>query len=145
MKTPYRDLYCIPPPPSPILFFLNVVFTPPPEPYFYCCFVALFIWLNGWLCHIWCYFTWQYNRSTYVKSWYLSTRRTLLYVLYNKKKQGIKFTELWHIMRLFASTLIWYHTRKQRHKGQVKRPTHHHKYILTLHACAHSSYLYLIE
>ena len=28
-------------------------------------------------------------------------------------QQGVKFTEVWHIMCSFASTLIWYHTHIQ--------------------------------
>ena len=48
-------------------------------------------------------------------------------------QQDIKFTEVWHIMRFFAGSLIWYHTHKQRHTThtRVKRLTHPYKYILT--------------
>ena len=47
-------------------------------------------------------------------------------------QQGIKFTEVWHITGFFASTLIWYHTHKQRHAThtRAKRLTHSYKYIL---------------
>ena len=41
--------------------------------------IPLFLWLNGRLCHIWCYYG-----STHVKPWYLSTRRILMWVLHNK-------------------------------------------------------------
>ena len=47
-------------------------------------------------------------------------------------QQGSKFTEVWHIMRYFASTLIWYHTHKQRHAtpARAKALTEPYKYIL---------------
>ena len=68
--------------------------------------VALFLWFNGWLYHIWCFFT-SYYGSTHVDIWYLSTRRTLC-VIFNKVSNL-----LWSdIMRYFASTLTRYHTHK---------------------------------
>ena len=66
-------------------------------------------------------------------------------------QQGVKFTEVWHVMWLFTSTLIWYHThintRTQRHTAHfgASRMIHLYKSILTPRACAHSSYLYYFE
>ena len=39
--------------------------------------ITLFLCLNGWSCHIWCYSTYWYYGSTYVKPWYHSTKRIL--------------------------------------------------------------------
>ena len=46
-------------------------------------------------------------------------------------KQGIKFTEVWHIMWFFAGTLIWYHIHKHTVHSEGSRLTHPYKYILT--------------
>ena len=48
-------------------------------------------------------------------------------------QQGIRFTEIGHILRIFASTRIWYHTHKERHKAHTgaKWLNHPYKYILT--------------
>ena len=55
-------------------------------------------------------------------------------VFYTK---GIKFTEVWHIMKFLASTLIWYHKQKQRHTThtRAKRLTHPYKYIYINSTC----------
>ena len=87
---------------------------------------------------------------------WIYTCRTLV-TLYQKDldvcimQQGVKFTEVWHVMWLFTSTLIWYHkhinTRTQRHTAHfgASRMIHLYKSILTPRACAHSSYLYYFE
>ena len=47
-------------------------------------------------------------------------------------QQGITFTEVWHIMRLFASTLIWYHTHKQSHVTYTRNKILTHPMNVTL-------------
>ena len=61
-------------------------------------------------------------------------------------QQGIKFTEVSHIMWFFAGTLILYHTHK--HTQHIQGPVDWHTHInIYLHhlLCAHSSYLYYTE
>ena len=119
MKTP---LYCLLP------SFSNFVQTyphPPPlsvsplTPTSTALSGVLFLWLNGWSCHIWCT------------------------ILLNDidpdvcfMQQGIKFTEAWHTW-IFAGTLIWYHTNTHTHthkdtehtQGPVDWHTHIYIYI----------------
>ena len=107
--------------------FSNFVHTPtslsPPTPIptvFFSCLVSFAEWVI-----ITAHFTyWQLVPD-------LSTRRTLMCFM----QQGIKFTEVWHIMWLFTGTLIWYQTRRQTqthtaHSG-TSRLTHPYKYIFT--------------
>ena len=53
-------------------------------------------------------------------------------------KQGIRFTEVWHIMWFFAGTLIWYHIHKHTVHSEGSRLTHSQIYINT------TCYLYYI-
>ena len=118
MKTP---LYCLHP---PILF--QILSNPTALS------VALFLWMSGWLCHIW-----FVNLLNDTMDLHMSTLGTL--VLRDPAvcfmKQSIEFTEVWLIICFFASTLIWYHTskHKQRHTAcsEVNRLTHPYKCILT--------------
>ena len=64
--------------------------------------------------------------------------------------QGTKFTEVWHIMWLFAGSLIWYHTHKhtQRHTAHLgdSRLAHPNKYIFTPPVmCSQHSVIYYIK
>ena len=36
-------------------------------------------------------------------------------------EQGIKFTEVWHIMWSFNGTLIWYHTHRHKNPHSTLR------------------------
>ena len=60
--------------------------------------VVMFLWLNGWSCHIWC----DILLNDIVKKhigwfWYLNTRRTLICVLCNKASSLLQSdTELSH-------------------------------------------------
>ena len=90
------------------------------------------------------FFDWMGGRATFDVLFYLM----ILYIytcwalipLYQKDlalcfiQQGVKFTEVWHIMQFLASTLIWYHTdtqtRHTAHSGANKL-THSYKSILT--------------
>ena len=78
-------------PPLPIQIFSTTLF------------VALFLWLNGWSCHIWWVFyliiVWIYRYQTWVP-WYQKDFAVSF------MQQGIKFTEVWHKCGFFASTLI---------------------------------------
>ena len=118
-----------PPPPPPLLpnpFFKfcshpNFPVTSNTHPHcFFSCLVSFAEWVI-----ITAHFTyWQLVPD-------LSTRRTLMCFM----QQGIKFTEVWHIMWLFTGTLIWYQTRRQTqthtaHSG-TSRLTHPYKYIFT--------------
>ena len=73
-------------------------------------FVALFHWLNRWLCHIWCVIL-----LNTIMDLHMLSLSTLVPKDFDVcfMKQGVTFTEVWHIMWLFASTLIWYHTDTQ--------------------------------
>ena len=42
-------------------------------------------------------------------------------------QQGVKFTEVWHIMWFLTSTLIWYHTHKDTKHTQELIDWHTHK------------------
>ena len=126
MKIPQ---YCHPPPSHfKILLTTHILsLLPPPKslPARLALFVVWFLWLNGLSCNIWCVI-W----SAHVKSCYLNTRRILLCFLYNKASDLLK---VGHILRIFASTRIWYHTHKERHTALtgakwLNRP---YKYILT--------------
>ena len=55
-------------------------------------------------------------------------------------QQVATFTEVWHIMWFFNSTLIWYHTHKHTHNTQG--PLDWHTQYLHYLLCVHSSYLY---
>ena len=89
--------------------------------------VALFLWLNGWSCHIWCTILLNGNMDLHMSG--LGTRRTSMCFM----QQGIKFTAVWHIMCFFTGTLIWYHTHTntQTHTAHLgaSRLTQPHKYI----------------
>ena len=89
-----------------------------PPPLFFS--VVMFLWLNGWLRHIWCAILLN------GKPWYLSTRRTLMCVSCNKASSLLKSDTLW----FFTGTLIWYqsHTTHTTHSG-ASRLTHLYKYI----------------
>ena len=61
-------------------------------------------------------------------------------------QQGVKCIEVWHIMWLFAGTLIWYHTHTytQYTQGAVEWQTHTNIYLHHL-LYAHSSCLPYLE
>ena len=73
-------------------------------------------------------------------AWYLGTRTTLMCFL----QQGVMFTEVWHIMRFFTGTLIWYHTQTQYTQGPADWHTHINVYLHHL-LCAQKSYFYHIK
>ena len=45
--------------------------------------------------------------STHIEPWYLSTRRTLMYVFCNKAPSLLRSDTMW----FFTGTWIWYHTQ----------------------------------
>ena len=119
MKTP---LYCLPLPFFQVLsnpFHLSCRFQPSTLLLFLLpCFLSCFGWMG--------------DRSTFDLLFYLMilwiyTFRALVH-LYQKDvdvffmQQGVKFTDVWHIIRFFAGTLIWYHTRK--HTRAQRHTTH---------------------
>ena len=97
-KPPYFQVSSTKAPPLPPLPSPSLLSHPAPRPRLTSIstafFVALFLWLNGWLHHIWCYFTWWYYGSTHVEPWYLSTRRTLLcvYIRHTTHTRDMKLT-----------------------------------------------------
>ena len=67
--------------------FPNPTFLSPPTPTPTVLSIALLLWLNGWSRHIWCAILFGDNSgSTHVEHCYLSTRRTLICVLCNKRQ-----------------------------------------------------------
>ena len=100
---------------------------------------GFFLWLNGWLNHIWCAIL-----LNDIMDLHMSSLGTLdLGVCF--KQQDVKFTEVWN-MWFFAGTLTLYHTHKptQHTHGPVDLHTHINIYLHHL-LCAHNSYLYYIE
>ena len=75
--------------------------------------VVMFLWLNGWSCHIWCAILCNNNMDLHMSSLGTLVTEGPWYVFYAK---GVKLTEVWHIMWLFTGTLIWYHTHTHTNK-----------------------------
>ena len=74
--------------------------------------VVMFVWLNGWSCHIWCAILCNNNMDLHMSSLGTLVTEGPWYVFYVK---GVKLTELWHILWFFTGTLIWYHTHTHTH------------------------------
>ena len=107
--------------------------------------VDLFLWLNGWSCHIRCVILLNDNMDLHMSSLGTFDQKDLDVCF---MQQGVKFTELWH-MWFFTRTLIWYHAHTNTqthtaHSGAVDWHTHINMYLHHL-LCAHSSYLYFIK
>ena len=103
----------------------------------------LSLWLNGWSRHIWLAILLN-NMDLHMSS---------LCTLVQEKpwcmQQGVKFTEVWHIMWFFGGTLIDI-THKQTHKHtqhtQGWIPWQNHINIYLHHLLrGHSNYLYCIK
>ena len=99
--------------PPPILLiptFSNFVQTPspprfqPPTPCTFCCHFSL---TEGWLRHIWCVILLSDIMGQHMSRLSTLVPEGLCSVFY---ATSTKFTEVWHIMGFFASTLIWYYT-----------------------------------
>ena len=92
--------------------------------------VFLFLWLNGWSCHIWCTTLLNDNMDLHMSSLSTSVPKGLDACF---MQQGITFTELWHIIWFFNGSLIWYHTHKHTHTAHSETSwlTHLYKYIFT--------------
>ena len=86
-------------------------------------FVALFLWLNEWSCHIWSVILlalWYYG-STHVQPWYLSTRRTCC-VFYTTRCHSY-----WSLTQVFfPAILIWYPTHTKKNTQYTKGPIDWH-------------------
>ena len=94
-------------------------------------FLVLFLWQNRWLYHIWCVILFSDIMDLHMLS---------VGTLYHKDvavcfmQQGIKITEVWHIMWYFVVNLIWYHTHTkntytQKHTRHTQGPTDWHTHI----------------
>ena len=121
---PFPHLSCRLQPPSPMLFLLLYFFGWTGDcTTFDVLFYLVILWI--YLC---CTLVHLYQKEFYV--WFM--------------QQGIKFTEVWHIMGFFAGTLIWYHTHTKTH-GTLRASRLHTHINIYLHQllCAHSSYLYV--
>ena len=103
--------------------------------------VALFLWLNGWSCDIWCAFF-----LNDIMDVHMSSLKTLMHVLCSKTSSLLR-SDMW----FFAGTLIWHHaltnTHMQRHTAHSGASILTHPYKCYLHqfSCAHNSYLYCTE
>ena len=95
-------------------------------------FDVLLIWINGWWCHIWYVLLLNDIRDLYISTLGTLVREQPWYVF---MQQSLKFTDFWHIIWLFAGTLIWYHkhiyTQWHTALSADNRLTHPFKYILT--------------
>ena len=111
MKAP---LYCLLP-----FFKFRPTPTPLPchlQPPLTVLYVVLFLWLNGWSCHIWCAILLNDNM------W-----RTLMCVLCIKASSWPRF-DTWHeFLLVFTGTLIWYRTNK--HTLHTQGPVGWHNHI----------------
>ena len=141
----WRPLYIAYPPP-----FSN--FVQPPLSHFpatsdlhpncsFCCPVSLAEWVI--IPHLMCYLP-NDNMDLHMSSLgTLVPEGTFM-------QQGVRFTEVWHIMWFFTGTLIWYHkhTHTHTHTQHTQGPVDWHSHInVYLHhlLCAQSSYLYYIK
>ena len=83
-----------------------------------CVIMPLFHFMILWICKCGALVSWYHNHLDM-----------------HSMQQGIKFTEVWHIVWFFAGTLFWYHTQTHTHKDtqhtQTNRLAHLCKYILT--------------
>ena len=128
MKTPYiaypLSFFKFCPTPSPLL---PCHLQPPPQ---------LFFLLS-------CFFDWLGDHATFDVLFYLMltwiyTFQALVPRYENDldmcfMQQGIRFTEVWHIMWFFIGTLIWYHKHTTTHTAhsRVSGLTHPYKCIFT--------------
>ena len=117
---PTSSNFVQPPPPLP----------PPPhtDTHTHCSFFALFLWLNGWLCHVWCVILLNYIMDLN----HMPSQSTLVpegpVVCF--MKQGVKFSDVWHLMWFYASILICYHKDLQHPQGPIDWHIHIYKYLL---------------
>ena len=123
-------LYCHPPPffkfcqPPPFLL--------PPTPTLPALSVVLFLWLDGWSRYITCTILLNDIMDLQMPSVGTLVPEGPWCVLCNKTSS----LPSWHIMWLFAGTVIWYHTphtKTQRHTAHsgASRCTRPYKYIFT--------------
>ena len=89
----------------------------PPNPTLAVLSVVVFLWLNGWSCHIWCAILQNNNMDLHVLS---LGSFTLMFVYATR-----------YIMWFFIGTLIWYHMQKHTAHLGTSRLTHPYKYIVT--------------
>ena len=94
-------------------------------------FVALFLWLNGWFRHIWCYFTWWHYGYIHAEPWYLSTTRTLQCVFMQHGVSLMRSSNTWHGFLLYLISHTHTQTKTQNTHTRVTRLRHPCKYILT--------------
>ena len=131
----------------PVSFFKCCATPSPPHPYHLQPPSQLFFLL-------FCSFGWMGDHATFDVLFYLMI--ILIYTCqalvpwYQKNldvsfmQQGVRFTEIWHIMWFFTDTLIWYHKHTQHTQGPVDWHTHINVYLHHL-LCVQSSYLYYIK
>ena len=101
-------LYCLPPPFFQILSTLTPTPTTslsPAIPATTVFSVVLFLWLNEWLCHIWCAVFINYNMDVHMLSLGTLVQEGPWCVFYATRHQV--YTELWH-MCFFTGTLIYF-------------------------------------
>ena len=142
------------PPILPTPAFSTFVHPPPLFPTLTAVSVVLFLWLNGWSCHIW--YTVLRNEIVDLQMFSLATLvPDLMCVLYNRP--WCMFQDYWGLTHYVV--FCWYsdlisqtqkhtntHTHTQRcttHSG-ASRLTQPYIYLHHL-LCAHSSYLYYTE
>ena len=77
----------------------------PPTPTQTALSVVLFLWLNGWLRHIWCAIFLNDSMDLHISGLRTLVPEGPLCVFY-----ATKFTEVWLIIWFFTSTPIWYYT-----------------------------------
>ena len=143
MPTPFFQILPNPSPPNSLL---------PPTPTPTAHSVVLFLWLNGWSRHIWCAIL-----LNDIMDVHMSNLGTLMHILWVHTMSLLS----WHVMWLFAGTLIWSdththtHTHSTAQHSTAQHSTAQHSTLIEWHThikiylhqmlCAHSSYLYYIE
>ena len=102
--------------------------------------VVLFLWLNGWMCHLWCaILLYDIMDVNMLGLWYLSTKRTLICVLCNKVSSVMRSDTWVFLLALWFNITHTQHTHMHPHThthiahSGDSRLTHPCEYMFTPH------------
>ena len=82
-------------------------------------FVAFFLWLNGWLHHIWCVILLNDIMDLHMLNLGTLVTQASCSVFYATRGQ---FTNIYHMIWFFANTVIWYYTLINEDMQHIQRP-----------------------
>ena len=128
-------------PPFYFKFFPASPSLSPPTPNHTALSVVLFLWLNGWLCHIW----WAIllnDKPLHVEPWYLGARKTFMCVLCNNASSLLR-SDTWCVFLLalwFDITHTNTHTQTHTAHSGASRLIHHINIYLH-HMCSQQLFL----